>query len=491
MSRLRVIDGGKKRPTQQLVDIDAEREVLGCVLVGTAEQGLEILSAIEPEAWGLVRHKDIAEAMHRVCSRGSEPEVVAVAQELQDMGVWETHGAARCMGEILDRVGTVRNWRSYVERVRRIAATRRLSELAHRLQVDALTRGDELDDVLGEARRDLEAVAAPTQTGLRLGDWTMRRYVEPAPPVHWLVPDILARGDLHLLAATGDTGKGMLSLSLCLQLASGIYETGRRAPFGRAILPLAEPVDVVCLYAEDSADALARRLEAIDHDGVMRRAAGDRFAAVPMPSVGGAWSVMGRSERDTYDASPQWTALVSQLKRERPNLGLLVLDPLASFCSFELDSESAVASYLTGLLAAACSELGVAGLVSHHMRKTTPEPSARGALTELPTHETVRAAIRGTSALLNGVRMAYGIVPMPGRYAKAVLQRLGERGEYDVGRVYWGAVVKANGRLDRKPRLYVRHECGLLEDRTGDLVPMGGRLDEALRSLVAGKGGEA
>lgn len=112
-----------------------------------------------------------------------------------------------------------------------------------------------------------------------------------------------------------------------------------------------------------------------------------------------------------------------------------------------------------------------------------PSPNVKRPGDDLPTHESVRGDIRGVAALINGVRMAYGIAPLPPRYAKAVLTKLGERGELDAGKVYWGAVVKANGKADRRPRLLVRSSSGLLEDRTSDIAASG-RLDDALKGLV-------
>ena len=123
------------------------------------------------------------------------------------------------------------------------------------------------------------------------------------------------------------------------------------------------------------------------------------------------------------------------------------------------------------------------------MRKASDETRHPGAQ-PLPNHEGVKASIRGVAALLNGVRLGYGIVPLPSRYAKAVLAKLGERGELDVAKVYWGAIVKANGKVDRRPRLYVRADYGLLEDRTADVAAMG-RLDDVLQALVAPGSGKA
>lgn len=158
--KLRSIDGGKaaKQP-QRLIDADAEREVLACVLVApTCGEALTVLDSVPDEDWALVRHVDIAAAMRAVVDAGYVPDVVLVAQQMQRDGTWERHGGARCLSEVLDRAGTLLSARGYAKRVRELARARRLVEIGQRLQVDASTRSDEVAAVLAELRTTLDAV---------------------------------------------------------------------------------------------------------------------------------------------------------------------------------------------------------------------------------------------------------------------------------------------------------------------------------------------
>jgi hypothetical protein len=466
--------------------LEAERECVASPLVDAGSL-VTLARLLRVEDFYSERHQALFAAMLELRERGTPVDGVTLAQRLRDRGSYERVGGARAISELLDRAGTAGNVVHYAEIVRRKAAARALIDAARSIEAAGHSGADdELESYMAESAQALRHATdrfRPTG-GLQLRDWTAQRYQGQAPAVDWLVPDVLARGEAHVLAAPGDSGKGFITLNLALQLASGVYFTGRRAPFGRAILPLAKPVTCVLLYAEDAEDALHRRIEALDADGLLRERAGDRFIAVAMPSTGGAPSILEREPGGTFRTTERWRDIVDQLAHV-PDLGCVLLDPLSNFLALDIDADSAVAQAVMGETARCAATLNAAFIAAHHMRKNSAETMGR--VPELPTHESVRDSIRGVAALLNGVRMAYGIVPLPSRYAKAVLNKLGERGELDVGRVYWGAIVKANGKTDRRPRLYVRSDYGLLEDRTSDIA-VSGRLDDALKALIASRG---
>ncbi len=471
--------------------IEAERECLAAPVVDAKALERLVKTGLTPADFYSERHRLIFAAMLVMRERQTPIDPVLLQQALIDAGVYERVGGARAIGELLDRAGTVTNLEHYAAVVRRKAAARALIDAARSIEVAGHQGADdELDAYMAQSAEALRQATdrfRPRQS-LRLGDWVAcRRFSGKAPPVNWLVPDVIARGESHVIAAPGESGKGFLTLNLALQLASGIYHTGRRAPFGKAILPLAPPCACVLLYAEDTEDALHQRLDALDPDHVMRDRAGERLVAVPMPSAGGAMNILERGPTGALSSTEAWRDMLDQLAQV-PDLGLVLIDPLSCFLSLDIDSESTVAQAIAGEITRAASQLQAAFLLAHHMRKgdEARHPNAQ----PLPNHEGVKASIRGVAALLNGVRMGYGLMPLPSQYAKAVLTKLGERGELDVAKVYWGAIVKANGKVDRRPRLYVRAEYGLLEDRTADVAAMG-RLDDVLKALVTPGSGKA
>ena len=139
------------------------------------------------------------------------------------------------------------------------------------------------------------------------------------------------------------------------------------------------------------------------------------------------------------------------------DLKLVVFDPLASFIHADVNADPAVGSYLTGLLANLASKTGAAVMVVHHMRKPPGQKPIDSA-------EQARDAIRGSSALVDGVRMAYALWPAEDLAVQQVCTTLNLIPE--ARSFYQGAVVKSNGPADRTLRTFRRNSVGLLEDLT-------------------------
>ncbi len=110
-------------------------------------------------------------------------------------------------------------------------------------------------------------------------------------------------------------------------------------------------------------------------------------------------------------------------------------------------------------------------IIAHHMRKP------QGA-TPIDSSEQARDAIRGTTALVDGVRMAYALWPAADEKANMVFTCINR--PYEARAVYQGAVVKANGPANRKVHTFLRAETGLLEDITHRLS----RLEEPEYKLL-------
>ncbi|BET35194.1 hypothetical protein wScaTNS_04070 [Wolbachia pipientis] len=106
-------------------------------------------------------------------------------------------------------------------------------------------------------------------------------------------------------------------------------------------------------------------------------------------------------------------------------------------------------------------ENGASIITAHHMRKPKGEKP-------ILTVEQARDAIRGTSALVNGVRCSYAFWPIEDTAKQEIFRSMGETPRQNA--LFSGAVVKANGLADRTVRTYLRNqETGLLEDITAQL----------------------
>lgn len=336
---------------------------------------------------------------------------------------------------------------------------------------DAVAEGFDCAGFIRDGERKSVKTAPPAWEDFR--EWSAGRFTGPAPVQEFLVEGVFPLGVVAILAAMGDTGKGMFTLDLALKVARKGHRSRLANPdtaFGGIV---AAAGAVVILSAEDDAGEIHRRLERIDRYG-WRKQCADRLWVVPLPNAGGPFPIV-RMGATGLQVTAEFIALKDQLKAI-PELRLVVFDPLSSFIHADVSKDPAAGTYATGLLASLATETGATVLVAHHMRK--PQNSK-----PVTTPEAAREAVRGTSAIVDGVRVAYALWPPEVEFQKQALQQL-ER-PWTRNAVFQGAVVKANGPADRRVRTYVRGDTGLLEDRT-DQLQRAGSADWDLRdALVA------
>lgn len=282
------------------------------------------------------------------------------------------------------------------------------------------------------------------------------RFTGSAPIQHFLVDGTFPLGVPIIFAAAGDAGKGMMTLDLAMKVASG---KPLQNAFGGMVKEFG---DVVIFTAEDDEAEMHRRIERLDE-------AGDRFDypnklhVVPLPNVGGVFPVLRESMGD-YSETDEFKKIYEQII-QLENLKLIVFDPLASFVHADVNADPAAGAALTGLLARVATETGASVLVCHHMTKVKDD-----AVISRP--EQARNMIRGTSALVDGVRSAFALWQVDEKTAVGRCNDLGI--QYERNRCFDGAVVKSNGPASRHIRHFVRDVLtGLLEDRTEQIQNLG------------------
>ncbi len=299
---------------------------------------------------------------------------------------------------------------------------------------------------------------------LRLDDWDVSRFSGRAPKQQWLVDGILPMAAPCLLAAYGGTGKGMLALDLALTVAGG---TGKHSGFdlnaNQAGSWLGSHVDAqgtaVILSAEDSADDIHRRLEAIDPTGERREKAAGRLKIVPLPNAGGPFPLVQNQQfHQGYEVTPQYLTLLRQLKKI-PDLRFLNIDPLASFTGIDVNVDSQGAQFFQGQIARLAEETGACVLVAHHMSK--------GRDIDNMTSDMAREAVRGSTALVDGVRCTVCVWPVTNKRYGTLKRQLGDAAP-SRDACYCAAVVKSNAPADRTVRVLARNKTsGLLEAVNG------------------------
>ncbi len=282
------------------------------------------------------------------------------------------------------------------------------------------------------------------------------RFTGSAPVQNFLIDGTFPLGVPIIFAAAGDAGKGMMTLDLSMKVASG---KPLQNAFGGTVKEFG---DVVIFTAEDDEAEMHRRIERLDE-------AGERFDypnklhVVPLPNVGGVFPIL-RDNMGDYSETDEFKKIYEQIL-QLSNLKLIVFDPLASFVHADVNADPAAGAALTGLLSRVATETGSSVIVCHHMTKVQGDKV-------ISKPEEARNLIRGTSALVDGVRSAFALWQVDEKTSVGRCNDLGV--PYERNRCFDGAVVKSNGPASRHIRHFVRDMLtGLLEDRTEQIRNLG------------------
>ena len=273
-------------------------------------------------------------------------------------------------------------------------------------------------------------------------DWnSVDRFSGKAPERKMLISETIPMGAVTLFAAMGDAGKGLICLDLALKVAS--KNNLLASAFGKEVMDHGK---VVVISAEDDAGEVHRRIQNLGQPE-------QDLYIVPLPNAGGILPLVEEKRNEGIRVTAGYVHLKQQLMA-MDNLKLIIIDPLASFIMADINADPACAAYVTGTLAALAQETGAAVIVPHHMTKTK---------TNISTPEEARSLVRGSTALVDGVRCCYVLWQAIQSETNKICAAIGETASRN--KVFYGCVVKSNGPADREIKTYIRNQIGLLEVR--------------------------
>lgn len=295
-----------------------------------------------------------------------------------------------------------------------------------------------------------EPVKPMIDNGDGLEVWAAHRWsLADKPSRRFLVSGLILSGKHQLLVAEGGAGKTFLMLDLAIKVSS--YEPGENLEWcgGR----INEGGTVVILTTEDDKDELHIRLHDIDPE-LRRRKAGDKLIILPTINSGGSFAIVEKDPK-TQESRPsrRWAEFFALLRR-LPDLKLLVVDTLNSTLHGEENSATIINEFVR-VASQVCGELGAALILTHHIRKQGDEP--------IRNAEQMKAAVRGSSALLSAFRAGLGIWHCPDFDRRLTAMDLPPKR----GTLWKLAVIKANNpEMFDGEKTLLRNEVGLLNDVT-------------------------
>ncbi len=238
-------------------------------------------------------------------------------------------------------------------------------------------------------------------------------YSGEAPKERHLVENFIVHGGVSALVAAGGVGKTFLTLDLAMRCAAGpCMLNGRSNSF--LGFPILERMNVVVLTVEDGQHDIHRRLQAIDSDGSLREATGDRCAIIPVrEALMDGLTLVGKDTQGNYTASAAWRSVIDMIQEyiTDPTISIDPEDPLLVVidtysATHHGDENNAVAVNEWFRAAGLLKKLDASLLMTHHTRKSDPKA-------EIKTVEDMLAAVRGSTAYINSCRFVVGVWRMP------------------------------------------------------------------------------
>lgn len=301
-------------------------------------------------------------------------------------------------------------------------------------------------------------VVAPPR--LLISDWSFERYMGEPAPMKWLIEGVAEMGVAGLFCAQGGLGKSFMMLDLAINVASGGNEWHEVAPtfMGNKIKNFGK---VVYLSAEDSQGTIHRRLKSITTPEQYERLK-ENLTLIPLPDAGGVFPII-KQDSGGLHITQAYQDLFDQL-REIEGLVLIIFDPLQAMVHADITSDPTAGQYWWTQMAKLCAETQATVIVTHHMRK-------EGSQT-IRTAADARAAMRGSTALVDGARFAFAIWPASTEQNSEWSHALNVDPDEQLFLI--GAMVKSNAPHDKRLHVHMRNEAGLPRVITE-------RLEEALQ----------
>lgn len=306
------------------------------------------------------------------------------------------------------------------------------------------------------------------QTGFKapsIADYRPAAFNGATPARRDVIDGRLPRGKVVLLAGAGDVGKSFLLLQMFEAINGG---ASCEAFGGRVVTP---NLPCIAIMGEDDFASVDLRLKSIrSHHSA---APAEHGAIITAPNVG----FMGLVRKDYANAVQPTDVLewledqVAALKAEFGELGVLMIDTFSSLLPVDANKPEEVQAALS-LLTSLAARYDLCIIITHHLRKESEAGTSADAL---------RTAIRGSTAIVDGVRAAYVMHKAKPDEAKRIRKDLDL--DHD-GEVVSLTLVKNNLGLRRDPVTFVRMPDGCLLDVSSLLLGTNVSPEDAIWRVV-------
>jgi replicative DNA helicase len=242
----------------EIRSLESERAVIGAILMDGNALAV-VLDTLTPVDFDAIAHRQIIEAIIALQDRGQPPDLVLLANELQDRGTLGKAGGGAYLSLLCDETPSAANVSHYCRIVKEKAAIRSVVEAARRIIEKAHTlNGEGTDALIAFAQRELLPISSSGSGagGKELREVVKRSFVE--------MEDRHRTGNALPGLATGFSGLDTMTGGLrrgCLYVWAGRPGSGKTAivvQVGRKAAGSGRPVVIFSL--EMPAGELSQRM---------------------------------------------------------------------------------------------------------------------------------------------------------------------------------------------------------------------------------------
>lgn len=178
--------------------LDAERAVLGALLLEGSGAMLHVVGALQPEDFYTEAHRVVYHSMLRLHGRGEPVDVLMLQEDLRRAGELERAGGPATLALFLEQAQISVNLPSYVTLVTEASRRREYMALGERLRAGGMNGASAAD--LSAWTAELQAVhrardarrrpdEAPTLTIIGMGAFIAQAFPEPVPLIEGILSD--------------------------------------------------------------------------------------------------------------------------------------------------------------------------------------------------------------------------------------------------------------------------------------------------------------
>ncbi len=257
------------------------------------------------------------------------------------------------------------------------------------------------------------------------------------PPREWIIQNFLPRKIVATIIAAGGTGKSYLAMHIAVSVASGAHLFGTYSPDKAG--------KVVFISGEDDADELQRRLHKVI-SGLPTSAQEKTMQNLHFIDLADSFELFTEKSAQGETHLTKVPSLICEqvIKQIGADIGLVVIDPISRFRGGE-ENSSADGTRFVQALQQIRDQLNTCVLTLHHVNKMASSGASQN-------------NARGSSAFIDGVRLAYQLNAIPEADARKMFGPL-----YCDQQLLRLQSVKSNYGKAADPMLLARRDDGSLE----------------------------